>query len=72
MTGLKMCLLIFSLHNINPFVFFLGLWFITLEELAVPFSNNLIEHLKLNDKQTTSQSSTMLNACRQFIAGEIL
>jgi hypothetical protein len=48
-----------------------GKSFITLEELAIPFSNNLIEHLKINDKQTTSQSSTMLNACRQFIAGEI-
>jgi hypothetical protein len=48
-----------------------GKSFITLEELAIPFSNNLISHLKLNDKQTTSQSSTMLNACRQFITGEI-
>lgn len=48
-----------------------GKSFFTLEELAVPFSENLIEHIKLNDKQATSQSSTMLKACRQFIAGEI-
>ncbi len=48
-----------------------GKSFITLDELAVPFSNHLISHLKLSDKQATSQSSTMLTACRQFIAGKI-
>jgi hypothetical protein len=48
-----------------------GKSFITLEDLAVPFSKNLIEHIKLNEKQATSKSSTMLKACRQFIAGEI-
>ena len=48
-----------------------GKSFITLDQLAVPFSNNLIEHIKMSEKQATSQSSTMLNACRQFIAGEM-
>jgi hypothetical protein len=47
-----------------------GKSFITLEELAVPFLNNLIDHLKLSDKQTTSQSSTMLTACRKFISNQ--
>jgi len=48
-----------------------GKSFITLEELAVPFSKNLISHLMINDKQATSKSSNMLSTCRQYIAGEI-
>lgn len=44
---------------------------LTLEELAVPFSMNIIEHLKKNDKQGNSNSSTFLNTCRDFIKGSI-
>lgn len=36
---------------------------ITLEELAVPFSRNLCEHLRSAPKQATSQSSSFLDAC---------
>lgn len=45
--------------------------FVSLEELAVPFSKHLIEHLKLSDKQITSRSSQFLDACRSFNRGEI-
>jgi len=45
--------------------------FITLEELADPFSRHITEHLKIEDKQTTSSSSRFLNVCRQFNKGEI-
>ena len=48
-----------------------GKTFITLEELAEPFSRHITEHLKIEDKQTTSKSSSFLNICRQFNAGEI-
>lgn len=49
-----------------------GKTFITLEELAEPFSRHITEHLKIEDKQTTSNSSRFLNICRQFNAGEIV
>lgn len=39
---------------------------ITAEELAVPFSEYICEHLKNSDKQGTSGSSQFLDACRQF------
>ncbi len=48
-----------------------GKTFITLEELAEPFSRHITEHLKIEDKQTTSKSSSFLNVCRQFNVGEI-
>lgn len=48
-----------------------GKTFITLEELAEPFSRHITEHLKLADKQTTSRSSRFLDACRQFNRSEI-
>lgn len=44
---------------------------IKLEDLAVPFSKYVAEHLQLADKQTTSQSSRFLEACRGFNSGEI-
>jgi 5-methylcytosine-specific restriction endonuclease McrA len=40
--------------------------FIKLEELAVPFSRHIAEHLARVDKQATSSSSRFLEACRQF------
>ena len=43
---------------------------IKLEELAAPFSKHLCEHLKHNDKQATSPSSSFLNTCRKFNSNE--
>ena len=42
-----------------------------LGDLAVPFSQAICEHLKLNDKQATSGSSRFLDACRAFNRQEI-
>ncbi len=44
---------------------------ISLEELAIPFSRNLCEHLSLSPKQTTSNSSQFLDTCKAFNLGEI-
>lgn len=44
---------------------------VSLEELAVPFSKYIVEHLKTNDKQGSSTSSKFLNSCRDFIEGKI-
>jgi hypothetical protein len=44
---------------------------ISLAELAIPFTNNVLAHLKVNDKQGNSSSSSFLNACRSHIEGEI-
>ncbi len=44
---------------------------LSLEELAVPFSRNIVEHLRKSDKQGNSSSSKFLNTCRDFIAGRI-
>jgi len=44
---------------------------ITLDELAIPFSNSIIEHLKLSNKQGNSSSSTFLEGCRKYLKGEI-
>ena len=43
----------------------------TLAELAVPFSNALCRHLTIEDKQTTSRTSTFLDTLRRFNRGEI-
>jgi 5-methylcytosine-specific restriction endonuclease McrA len=48
-----------------------GEQFFMLEDLAEPFTRNLIAHLKESPKQTTSQSSRFLDACRKFDKGEI-
>ena len=44
---------------------------ISLAELSQPFSKNIIEHLKENDKQGNSKSSSFLNICRNHIKGEV-
>ncbi|MEO0036826.1 MAG: hypothetical protein RIQ59_37 [Bacteroidota bacterium] len=44
---------------------------ISLAELAIPFAHNIVTHLKENDKQGSSSSSTFLNACRSHIKGEL-
>ncbi|MFI5508970.1 hypothetical protein ACIA48_15975 [Mycobacterium sp. NPDC051804] len=43
----------------------------SLEELAVPFSQELCAHIKEVDTQSTSSSSRFLDACRHFNAGII-
>ncbi|MEM5014620.1 HNH endonuclease domain-containing protein [Niallia taxi] len=45
--------------------------FVSLEELSEPFSRNIMDHIKINDKQITSRSSTFLDACRAAIQNEI-
>lgn len=40
--------------------------FISLEDLAIPFSRHLCEHLNNQDKQCTSKSSKFLGTCREF------
>lgn len=44
---------------------------IPLLELAAPFAGHLCEHLRLVDRQTTSSSSTFLEACRSHNRGEL-
>ncbi len=43
----------------------------TLEELAVPFTQHLLDHIRRADKQGTSRSSRFLDACRAFEREEI-
>ena len=45
--------------------------FISLEELSEPFSANICEHLKNNEKQITSSSSNFLDNCKKFNLNEI-
>lgn len=44
---------------------------ISLAELAIPFADSIVDHLKKNDKQGSSASSTFLKVCRDFIADNI-
>lgn len=44
--------------------------FVQLEELAVPFAQNVCEHLRIAQKQATSASSRFLEACVKFNEGE--
>jgi 5-methylcytosine-specific restriction endonuclease McrA len=48
-----------------------GKTIIPLDELAKPFAKHICDHLKLEDKQTTSNSSKFLDVCRQFNVGSI-
>ena len=45
--------------------------FIKLDELAEPFSRNLVDHMRVNDKQGTFSSSKFLNTCRDYDNGQI-
>jgi len=45
--------------------------FVSLEELAIPFSEAVCRHLELQDKQTTARSSTFLDTLRSFNLGQI-
>ena len=44
---------------------------ISLKDLSPIFVNSILEHIKINDKQGNSNSSTFLNDCRKFNNGEI-
>lgn len=44
---------------------------VSLSDLAPIFVDSIIEHLKENDRQGNSNSSTFLQACREFNAGKI-
>lgn len=44
---------------------------ISLKDLSPIFVNSILEHLKTNDKQGNSNSSTFLDACRKFNNQEI-
>ena len=45
--------------------------FVTLEELAVPYTRHLTQHLRKCEKQITSASSKFLDACRKFNQGHL-
>jgi hypothetical protein len=40
---------------------------ISLDELAIPFANSIVEHLKKSDKQGNAGSSKFLEGCRSYI-----
>ena len=44
---------------------------VTLEELSVPYSKYLCEHIAKAPRQSTSQSSAFLDACKEFNDGKI-
>ncbi len=44
---------------------------VKLEDLAVPFSKNILDHLDKSDKQGTAGSSKFLDACREYNRKEI-
>jgi hypothetical protein len=44
---------------------------ISLAELAIPFADSIIAHLKTNNKQGNSSSSKFLEGCRNYISGTI-
>ena len=40
-----------------------GKTLVTAEELSIPYASELCQHLKLEDKQINSRTSTFLDAC---------
>ena len=44
---------------------------ISLDELAIPFANSIVEHLKKSDKQGNAVSSKFLEGCRNYINEKI-
>jgi len=44
---------------------------ISLKDLSEPFSRNILKHLKQNDKQGNSKSSSFLNGCRSYLSDEL-
>jgi hypothetical protein len=47
-----------------------GKTFVTLDELAIPYTRHLTTHLKHSDKQINARSSSFLDVCRRFSASE--
>lgn len=56
-----------ALLQLNPAVGSL----VKLDDLALPFALQVCEHLRLEDKQTTSTSSAFLQGCRQYNQGQL-
>lgn len=48
-----------------------GKTFVTLEDLAGPFSMHIVRHLEISEKQGTSSSSKFLQTCREYRAEDI-
>lgn len=44
---------------------------ISLSDLAIPFAESTVEHLRIYDKQGSSSGSAFLNACRDYIHDKI-
>ena len=44
---------------------------INLKDLSQPFVDNILNHIKSNDKQGNSKSSTFLNSCRSYLSNEL-
>lgn len=44
---------------------------ISLKDLALPFAMNIVEHLRVNDKQGSASSSRFLDTCRKYIDNKI-
>jgi hypothetical protein len=44
---------------------------VSISDLAIPFAESIVDHLRLNDKQGNSSSSKFLEGCRDFISGNI-
>ena len=45
--------------------------FIGVEDLAIPFSKNISDHLQKNDRQSTGAQNSFLESCRKFNRSEI-
>ncbi len=45
--------------------------FITLEQLAEPFSRHIVEHVKSGNRQATSSSSRFIDACKKHHEGNL-
>ena len=48
-----------------------GITFVTLDQLAEPYTRHLVEHIRKTNKQSTSSTSRFLDVCRSFARGEI-
>jgi len=44
---------------------------VTLDELAIPFADSIVEHIKKSNKQGSSSSSKFLEGCRSFVNEKI-
>ena len=44
---------------------------ISLKDLSEPFAKNILKHLKKNDKQGNSKSSSFLNGCRSYLSDQL-